>query len=225
MGRMAHVVFFGGLGMLVGSATRQLLAVLRRGAQVPVPWCELSLGLLWAIVGYGWAAGWLTWQWLPMLLGWAWLAVAAGAVDLAHRRLPDALTLPALPVALVLAAPLGAPSELRALLGAVVLVSAHLAVRLCSPGSLGAGDVKLAASLGAALGAASWTALGLGAVLASVYTAMLATGIGAVTQLATPAVRDAARLALRRGVPHGPSMLLAGWSVLALAGTGVLGNP
>jgi leader peptidase (prepilin peptidase) / N-methyltransferase len=222
-GRMAHLVFFGGLGMLAGSATRHLLPLLRRGANVSAPWCELSLGLLWAGSGYGWASGWLPGSWLPLSLELGWLVVAAGSVDVMHRRLPDALTLPALPVALLLAVPLGGASVLRALLGAVLLVTAHLVVRLCAPASLGAGDVKLAGPLGAALGAASWTALLAGALLASLCTAMLAAGLTAVAVLATPAVRGAARLVLRRGVPHGPSMLLAGWTVLTVAGAGGLG--
>lgn len=222
---MAQLVFFGGLGMLVGAATRRLLAVLRRGARVPTAWCELSLGLLWAVPGYCWAVGALPVARLPTLLGMGWLTVAAGAVDVAHRRLPDALTLPALPVTMLLAVPLGAPSMLRAALGAVLLVAAHLLVRLCSPGSLGAGDVKLAGPLGAALGGTSWTALAAGAVLASLCTALLATGLTLVALGGAPVVRGAARRALRRGVPHGPSMLLAGWAVLAVAGTGGPGFP
>jgi leader peptidase (prepilin peptidase)/N-methyltransferase len=217
---MAYLVFFGGLGMLAGSAARLLLCWLRRGARVPQPWCELTVGALWAAGGYGWAAGWLPGRWLPLLLGLGWLAVAAGAVDIAHRRLPDALTLPALPAALLLTVPLGGPSVQRAALGAGLLYAVYLAVRLLAPGSLGAGDVKLAGPLGAALGAASWTALVQGAVLASLLTVVLTVVLAAVALLADPVVAGPARRALRRGMPHGPSMLVAGWLVVAVAGAG-----
>jgi leader peptidase (prepilin peptidase) / N-methyltransferase len=200
---MAHLVFFAGLGMLAGSATRWLLGALRRGARVPSPWCELLLGGMWAALGYGWSAGWLDGRLLPLLLVSTWLAVAAGAVDVLHRRLPDALTLPALVLVPMAALPLGGPAVLRALAGALVLGAVHLVVRLRAPGSLGAGDVKLAAVLGGVLGAVSWPALLLGTLLASVGTVLL--GLAARSP---------------RGVPHGPSMLAAGIAVLAVAGAG-----
>ncbi|MDQ2710089.1 MAG: A24 family peptidase, partial [Actinomycetota bacterium] len=153
---MAFVVLFGGLGMLAGSAARLLVGRLRRGARVPRPWCELLVGGLWAVLGGCWGVDQLSGVWLPLLLGVAWLAVAAGAVDFAHRRLPDALTLPALPVVLVLAGPLGAEAVGRGLAGAGVLFTAHLLVRLAAPAALGGGDVKLAGAVGAVLGAVSW---------------------------------------------------------------------
>ena len=83
-------------------------------------------------------------RWLPVLLGLGWLAVAAGAVDLLHQRLPDALTLPALPLALLLLAPLGPEVVLRAVVGAVVAFVAYAAAHLAAPAAMGAGDVKLA---------------------------------------------------------------------------------
>jgi len=244
---MAHVVFFGGLGMLDGGLARWLLGWLRRGADVPPPWCELLVGVLWAASGYWWAAGWLETVWLPLLLGLGWLAVAAGAVDLLHSRLPDALTVPALPAALLLAVPLGGGAVLRAALGAAALGGGYLLVRLAAPAALGAGDVKLAAPLGAAMAAASWSALLVGALLAAVLTlgvAMVQSGVGALADArlvapwgagfgpppGVPAGRDgpAAGLppglaglphGLVGGVPHGPAMLAAGWLVLAIACT------
>ena len=98
-------------------------------------------------------------RWLPVLLGLGWLAVAAGAVDVRARRLPDGLTLPALPVALLLLVPVGGSAVWRGVLGAAVAAAAHLLVHLAAPAALGAGDVKLSAPLGAALGAGSWEAL------------------------------------------------------------------
>lgn len=208
---MAHVVFFGGLGMLAGAAARAVLGRLRRGARLRPPWCELAVGALWAGAGGWWGGGGLSWRWLPLLLGLAWLAVAAGAVDLLHGRLPDALTLPALPAAVLAAAPLGGAAVSRALLGALLLFGGYLAVRVVAPGALGAGDVKLAAALGAGLGAASLAALAAATVLAAVLTASVLAG-GLLS----------GRLRPGSAVPHGPAMLATGWLVLAVAaGAGV----
>lgn len=221
---MAFVVFFGGLGMLAGSAARLLLGRLRRGARVPPPYLELAVGALWAGVGGWWSNGGLPGRWLPLLFGLAWLGVAAGAVDVLHRRLPDALTLPALPAAVLLAAPLGGAAMARAVAGAGVLLGAHLAVRMAAPAALGAGDVKLAGALGAALGAVSWPALLVGPVLASVLTSALALA-GLLAGRARPGGPGAAPGGGRgvAGVPHGPAMLTAGWLVLMVAATGGAG--
>ena len=51
---------------------------------------------------------------------------------------------------------------------------AHAAVHLVVPAAMGAGDVKLAAPLGAVLAAASWEALALGGLLAAVLSGGLA---------------------------------------------------
>ena len=123
---------------------------LRRGTRVPPPWCELGVALAWGAVGSAAGAGVVPVPWLPVLLGLGWLAVAAGAIDLLHQRLPDALTLPALPLALLLLAPLGSAVVLRAGAGAAVAFVAYATVHLAAPAALGAGDVKLAAPLGEA---------------------------------------------------------------------------
>lgn len=211
---MAHLVLFGGLGMLAGALGRLLLGRLRRGARIPPPWCEFAVGALWAGAGGWWAGGGLPGEWLPLLLGLSWLGVVAGAVDIARRRLPDALTLPALPAALLLAVPLGGAAVGRAALGAALLMAAHLAVRLVAPSALGAGDVKLAGALGAVLGAVSWSALLVGAVLASALTALVV-----LVGLLTGRLRRSSGGGV--GVPHGPAMLGAAWLVLtAAAATG-----
>jgi leader peptidase (prepilin peptidase)/N-methyltransferase len=236
---MAHLVFFGGLGMLAGALARWLLGRLRRGALVPPPYCELLVGALWAASGCWWAAGRLDPALLPLLLGLGWLAVAAGTVDVLHGRLPDALTLPALPAALLLAVPLGGAAVLRAVLGAGVLAGGYLAVRVLAPAALGAGDVKLAAGLGAGLGALSLTAVPVGALLASLLTVGVALGRAVlmwtvqvraglsstvwgrtVSVRAGPPGTRATGGGWAGGVPHGPAMLAAGWLVVAAAGTG-----
>ncbi len=136
---------------------------------------------------------------MPLLA--AALAVPLAAADLAHRRLPDVLTLPACPAAVVAVAVAaaygpGPPLVGAAVAGAVVFAGAHALVRAVAPGWLGAGDVKLAGSLGALLGAVGWAALVTTALAAAVFTAVLA--LAAVT----PRWRH-----WRSGVPHGPGLL------------------
>lgn len=197
------VVLAGGAaGGGAGATARVLLGRLRRGTRVRAPVCELAVGSLWAAVAGGWAAGAVPGRWLPALLGLAWFGVAAGLVDLRHHRLPDALTLPAVPVAVLLVVPLGAGAVGRAVGGALLAAGIHAAVHLAAPAALGAGDVKLAAPLGAVLAAAAWWALLPAVVCASVITAV------------------AGLLGRRRAVPHGPSMLVGAAVVCASVAAG-----
>ncbi|MBW0132253.1 prepilin peptidase [Pseudonocardia oceani] len=200
------------LGAVAGGLARVLLGRLRRGARVRTPVCEAVVGVAWAGIGAGWAAGVWTPPWVVLLLALTWFAAAAGVVDLRHRRLPDALTLPAVPAALLLVAPLGPTALGRAAVGAVLACGVHAAVHLASPRSLGAGDVKLSASLGAVLAAVSWGALPLAAVLASLLTIVAAVRPRAVV---AAAVTGGLPGRPRAPVPHGPSMLLAASAVVA----------
>ncbi len=197
-------VLLAAAGLLAGAGARLLLRRLRRGTRVPPPWCELGVAVVWTGLGAAAQIGVVPWRFVPVLLALGWLAVTAGAVDVRARRLPDALTLPAVPVALLLLVPVGGSAVRRGVLGAVVAVTAHLVVHLAAPAALGAGDVKLAASLGAVLAAASWEALAVAGVLAAVFSGALAATVLAAR----------GRHAV---LPHGPSMLLAGLLV-AVAG-------
>jgi leader peptidase (prepilin peptidase) / N-methyltransferase len=195
----------GALGVAAGAAARRLLARLRRGTRVRAPVCELTIGALWAVTGGLWGAGRLPTAWLPVLLGLGWLGVAAGLVDARHRRLPDTLTVPAVCLASLGLLPLGLATTGRGVLGAFVAVLGYGLVHLLRPAALGLGDVKLAAPLGAVLGAASWSALAVAAVLAAVIT-----GCVALLRLCV------SRAPPHTAVPHGPSMLAAAW-LLTLA--------
>lgn len=89
------------------------------------------------------------------------LAVLAG-IDLRSRRLPNRIVLPALAVVLAWQigfAPERAGEWLLCAVGAAVFL---LLPSLVRPGAIGMGDVKLAALLGAALGADVATALLIG---------------------------------------------------------------
>lgn len=204
-------VAFAAAGVAAGVVARRLLARLRRGARVRAPVCELAVAAVWAATGVAWAVGTVAAAWVPALLGLGWLGVAAAVVDLRHRRLPDALTLPALPLALALLLPLGTGAVVQGAAGAAVAVAAHAAVHLAVPRAMGAGDVKLAAPIGAVLAASSWSALVLAAALAALFT-----GVAAAVGLVGGRLHRGATL------PHGPSMLVAGWVVATGAAAGAV---
>ncbi|MFI9010586.1 prepilin peptidase [Actinosynnema sp. NPDC053489] len=181
-------------GFLAGAAGAGLLRRLPRGADVCWLWCAAATAVLWFVA---WALAPPTWLPVPLLVGW--LGVLLTAVDLRHRRLPDAVTLPAYPLVGVTLWLCGA-DPWRALAGCVLFGGFHLLVHVLAPGAMGGGDVKLSGSLGAVLASVSWWALPAAAVLASLVT--LALGVR------------------RRvgGVPHGPGLLAATWLVAVAAG-------
>ncbi|MFE6857990.1 prepilin peptidase [Nocardia sp. NPDC057668] len=138
-----------------------------------------------------------------------WCAVLS-RIDLRERRLPNALTAPG--VAGVLGYGFLQGRAGTAALGALLLVCPYLLVHLCAPAALGAGDVKLAAGLGAATA--------LGGAHAWVWAALAAPALTTAASLA-PALVQAARprdsplsTIADRTVPHGPAMCAA--SLLAL---------
>jgi leader peptidase (prepilin peptidase)/N-methyltransferase len=206
------VIAFSALGAGFGVLAQWLLCRARRPAPVSAWACVAGTGLLWALAAGRWLAGaWPGW-WLPVPLVAGALAVPLALADLRHRRLPDVLTLPAIPVAglavvvVALAGP-GTELALRAVAAALAFGGAHALLRVVAPAALGAGDVKLAYGLGGLLGAAGWAALPVSAVSAAVGTVVLA------------AVRRA-RGEGRHGVPHGPGLLAATVLVTFFPGPG-----
>jgi leader peptidase (prepilin peptidase)/N-methyltransferase len=189
-------------GATTGAAAHLLLARLRRGATVHKRWCMIGVGALWALAGWRAAEGNLPWWWLPIPLLVAWLAVTLTVVDLKHRRLPNALTLPAYPA---IAATVGLATTQTgwhttqgALLGAATLGGTYLTIHLLSPTSLGAGDVKLSGTQGAVMGAVGLPAVLVGTTLAALLTLLLHATIP--TRL---------RHQWQSGIPHGPALLAA----------------
>ncbi|HVV20246.1 MAG TPA: prepilin peptidase [Pseudonocardiaceae bacterium] len=190
----ALVLGFALVGAAMGGAGRVWLGRLREPVVCRAPWCEIAGAALSGTVGWLGATGLLVWWWLPVPLVLGWFAVPLAAADVLRGRLPNALTLAALP-ALVLVT---VPYEPAPLAGAAVFGAAHAAVRLLAPRSLGGGDVKLAAALGVVLGVLGWADLVLAAFLASLITLSIAI----VTR--------------RRTAPHGPGLLAATWLLAAL---------
>ena len=78
--------------------------------------------------------------------------LACAATDLLAYRVPDAVTVPALALALVLSAAAGGPELASALMAAAMAGGLLLLAAVLTRGGLGGGDVKLGALIGAALG-------------------------------------------------------------------------
>jgi leader peptidase (prepilin peptidase)/N-methyltransferase len=150
----------------------------------------------------------LAWRW-PALESLLPLAIYAAALivllatDLDQKLLPDAITLPLIPYALVLVVlgrdPLLAGKDL-ALVSALVAAVGAPALLLVSDrlfrGALGMGDVKLSVSLGLMCGI---TRLFAGFLLASIASS--------VVLLALIAMR---KLTLRSAIPFGPILICGG---------------
>jgi leader peptidase (prepilin peptidase) / N-methyltransferase len=138
------------------------------------------------------------------LLAACWVAalgIAAGLVDLAAHRLPDRFTLPAFTGALAIltveALGSGRPGRLAgATLAGLAMAAFYAALVLINPAGMGAGDAKLALSLGTVLG---WLG-GPVAFLGTLAGLLLAAGY-ALTLLALGRIRRDDPL------PHGPAML------------------
>jgi leader peptidase (prepilin peptidase)/N-methyltransferase len=138
---------------------------------------------------------------LPLFLALAVLGVLLAAIDLACRRLPHQLVVPALGVAIVLFAGLALVSGewrawLRAVLAAAVLGGVFLLLANLPGGGLGYGDVKLAALLGLFLGWLSWRAVLWGGLLPWLINGPVVLGL-----------LLAGRVRRRSALPFGPALL------------------
>ena len=148
---------------------------------------------------------------LPAYLYLAAVGLALALIDLDCKRLPDALTLPSYPVAVVLlgaAALLGSDSGelLRALLGGAAMFGVYFALCFAYPAGMGFGDVKLSGVLGLYTAWLGWGAWAVGLFLGFF--------LGGVFGIALIAVKKGGR---KTAVPFGPFMLL-GALIAILAG-------
>ncbi|MGW8887584.1 prepilin peptidase [Streptomyces sp. NPDC055749] len=140
----------------------------------------------------------------PELAVWLLLAPVAvllAVIDRRVHRLPDRLTLPlaaaaALLLGAVSLAPEHAGSWAAALLGGLALGGFYFLLFLINPNGMGFGDVKLALSLGVALGWYGWAVLFAGG-----FAGFL---LGAVYGLGLMLMRRAGR---KTGIPFGPFMI------------------
>ncbi|MGI8414747.1 MAG: prepilin peptidase [Nakamurella sp.] len=196
------------LGAIAGAGIRLLLAALRRGAVLRAGPIEAGAA---AITATGAAISWGS----PLLAVVVWIGlfgVALGAVDLAHHRLPDALTFPGIvATAGVLAithwSTPAAGSLTRAAIAGVVWAGSFAVIAAVTPANMGWGDVKLVLSLGAATGYLS-AATALLAVCAAFVLAALVAIVGIGLRNWTP----------RSAIAFGPFLLIGSWLAL-LVGT------
>ena len=151
----------------------------------------------------------------PVVIVLVWLACITPPlvrIDVAERRLPNRLVLPALAIAVPVTAVDAAVRQVAPLepllmgfaVGAVLYVCALL-------GGLGMGDVKLGALLGLAVGCFGTSAVLLFAVV-SVSSAGLA---GAVVVFLARSRGGSA--GWRTRIPFGPFLLLGCWSAIAVS--------
>lgn len=192
------------LGAVAGVAIRLLLGRLRRGVVLRAGVAEVAAGVVTGTaVALAWGDPTLA---LALLAGL--LLVALGAVDIVHHRLPDAITLPALPVAaaaVLLTAALAPKSGSLVSAGcaAVVLWAVFTGIARVSPRSMGRGDVKLMPTLGLLMGYLSPVAVLIGLLLAF--------GTGSAVALVGLLAR---RLRLGSSIPLGPYLLFGCWVAL-----------
>ena len=195
--------------LLLGGRCRHCRAAIG----VHYPLVELGMGLLWAVItlrlvdaGLGWA--------VPAYLALAFVCVVLAVIDARTRLLPNRITYPAFPVILGLlllaSVGLGDLGRLaRGLVAALAVGGFFLALALISPRGMGLGDVKLAPTLGLALGWLSW-----GAVAFGVFAGFL---LGGLAGLAAIGLLGLTRKSL---LPFGP-WLVTGALLGVLAGADV----
>ncbi|MFE4827475.1 prepilin peptidase [Streptomyces sp. NPDC056672] len=139
-------------------------------------------------------------------------AVLLALVDRHVHRLPDQLTLPLAAAAAVLLGgaallPAAGGSWPSALLGGVALGACYFVLFLINPNGMGFGDVKLALSLGVALGWYGWEVLFVGA-----FAGFL---LGALYGLGLILLRRAGR---KSSIPFGPFMITGALIGILLGG-------
>jgi len=109
----------------------------------------------------------------------------AAVVDLDVRRIPNLLTAVALPSILVVSLLVEPRFVTERLLCALLIPAALFLAALARPGSLGMGDVKLAAVIGAGLGISGLTAILAALLIATAAALVIAVGVGIRATLAT----------------------------------------
>jgi prepilin signal peptidase PulO-like enzyme (type II secretory pathway) len=199
-----------GTGLGVWSAGRWLT----QPVEVEQPQHEGSAGLgvvLWPafLALWGGYAGWRSPgpQVLVAAVLFTGLLAALSWIDFRVRRLPNVLLLILFALGLLQALLPGQPSLAAAGLGLLVGGGLFLGLALLRPGAMGAGDVKLAAALGAMLG--------YPLVLPGLLCGAVAGGAAALWLLAT---RRAGR---KDPMAYGPYLALGAWLVWIRA-TGLL---
>ena len=203
---MSVVIGLVALGLFAGYGGQYVLRGLKREVIVKPLWCATGVACLWGITGFRYILGGNSLAWLVILLLLGWFGTLLAIADFSCRRLPNALTLNMFPLlgGIMFLAGDNPDRLVRSCCAALLFFGVHLLVYWMAPNALGAGDVKLSASIGLVLGAVSWSALAMGALGASLITLLLAF-LGPCR---------------KTGIPHGPGMVLSTWLTTLLLGLG-----
>ncbi len=198
-------------GLLLSPATEWLISWrLPRFGGLPSPKVRITTAAVTSAL-----FGLLAWRFgispeLPAFLLLALLGVQLSRIDFTLHLLPNVLIvlllgggllLLAVPAALVP----GWPELFRALAAGAILFVGYLILGLFSPGSIGMGDVKLAAPLGMYLGYLGWQQLFYGALLGFVVGGVLTVLMLRMGNREKP-----------RETAHGPAMVSATLGVILL---------
>lgn len=176
------------------------------GISARYPLVELGTALAFAGVTAGVLSAWpQRAAVIPALLLLAALSITLSLIDIDVHRLPNAIVLPAYPVAaalLFLASAVYADWAAlgRSATGAAVLFLFYLMLAVITPRGMGFGDVKLAGVLGLYLGWFGWGELVVGAFAAF----LLGGGYALLLLVSRRATRGS-------GLPFGPWMLIGAW--------------
>jgi leader peptidase (prepilin peptidase) / N-methyltransferase len=146
---------------------------------------------------------------LVIVAGWFALLLVLMATDLDQRLLPDEITLPLIPVALVILLvgwdPLLADKDLGVASGVAAAIAAPLFLGVTGVvfrGALGIGDLKLAVSLG--------MFAGLSNLAAGFVVATFAASIVIISLLLSRRIR------MRSVIPFGPILIVAAFCAVAV---------
>ena len=122
--------------------------------------------------------------------------VATTAIDLQHQMIPDVITLPGIPVGLLINVATGRLSWFESGIGILVGGGLFVVIIAASRGGMGGGDLKLGAMLGAFLG---WKAL-----LFGLFVAIVLGGVIGVLLLVS------GRRGRKDAIPFGPFLAAGG---------------
>jgi leader peptidase (prepilin peptidase)/N-methyltransferase len=162
------------------------------------PIIELTAGIGFAVTAY------LSSSLPEMLVGAVFfsLLLLLAVIDLEHKVLPDALTLPGIGLGLLFALLGWTSSVLISLLGAVFGFGLMVAIALISRGGMGMGDAKMMALIGSFLG---WKAI--------LYVLFVASVVGSVCGILYLYLTQQDR---KTPIPFGPCLALAAMTLFVL---------
>jgi len=155
--------------------------------------------------------GWFAYERLGFSLGGiilavqAWFFLAVAVIDLEHRRVLNAMLLPAAPVIIIFDLLTGLPSPTSALLGALAGFGLFLLLALIRPGGMGMGDVKLAGVIG--------LATGFNGVIGAMLICILTGGLAAAVILLRNRTRHGQRTS-GQTMAYAPYLVLGAWAAL-----------